>query len=78
MELDDEILQVADVEVGNEDLIVKLKDGRTVTTPLWWYPRLSNAKPAMREKWRIMPFGDAIEWDELDEHISVKGMLRGH
>lgn len=77
LELDDETLQIADVELNEHDLIVRLKDGRTVTTPLWWYPRLVNADADLRRRWTLMPFGDAIEWDELDEHVSVKGMLRG-
>jgi hypothetical protein len=77
LELDDEALQVEAVECNDMELIVSLKDGRRIAAPLWWLPRLLNATPKQRAGWRVMPFGDAIEWPEIDEHVSVKGILRG-
>jgi hypothetical protein len=50
-----------------------LKDGRRIAAPLWWRPRLLDATPEQRANWAIMPFGDAIEWPEIDEHVSIKG-----
>jgi hypothetical protein len=65
------------VECSETELIVSLKDGRRISAPLWWLPRLLEATPAQRSAWQIMPFGDAIEWPEIDEHVGVKGLLRG-
>jgi hypothetical protein len=77
LELEDETLQIEKVDCSNTELSVTLKDGRRVTVPLWWLPRLQRATPKERAGWRIMPFGDAIEWEAIDEHVSVKGLLRG-
>jgi hypothetical protein len=77
LELEDETLQIAAVDCSTRELTVTLKDGRKIAIPLWWLPRLLNATPAQRSAWRIMPFGDAIEWPAIDEHVSVKGLLRG-
>ena len=56
-------------------LTVELADGRTVRTPLWWYPRLLNATPAQRAASRLSKLG--VQWEEIDEDLSVAGMLRG-
>jgi Protein of unknown function (DUF2442) len=77
LELEDEALQIATVDCSETELIVTLKDGRRIAAPLWWLPRLHAATPEQRAKWDIMPFGDAVEWPEIDEHVSVKGLLRG-
>ena len=77
LELDDETLQIETVRCSDAELSVTLKDGRRIAVPLWWLPRLHRATPEQRAAWRIMPFGDAIEWEEIDEHVSVKGLLRG-
>jgi Protein of unknown function (DUF2442) len=52
-----------------------LKDGRKITTPLWWYPRLLRATPQQRANYELSPFG--VHWPEIDEDLSVAGMLRG-
>ena len=70
-------MQVDTVECSEVELTVSLKDGRRISVPLWWLPRLLKAAPEQRAGWQIMPFGDAIEWPEIDEHVSVKGLLRG-
>lgn len=56
-------------------LSVELADGRVVRTPLWWYPRLLKATPAQREASRLSKLG--VHWEEIDEDLSVAGMLRG-
>lgn len=58
-----------------EYLHVTLADGRSLSAPLWWYPRLFKAKPAERNAVEFMPMG--IHWPELDEDISVASILRG-
>jgi hypothetical protein len=77
LELEDETLQIAAVDCSETELVVTLKDGRPIAAPLWWLPRLRDVTPEQRANWAIMPFGDAIEWPELDEHVSLKGLLRG-
>jgi len=61
-----------------EDTIsVDLMDGRTITVPLAWYPRLLNALPEQRTKWEVCGGGYGIHWEEIDEDLSTEGMLRG-
>ena len=57
------------------DLYVRLADGRSIRTPLWWYPRLSQANPGVRARIELQPMG--MHWPDLDEDISVASMLRG-
>lgn len=54
---------------------VRLADGREVTTPLWWYPRLLKATPAQRNTVELMQ--DGVHWPDVDEDLSVRGMLAG-
>jgi hypothetical protein len=56
---------------------VLLQDGREISVPLWWYPRLLKATPEQRERWEITPFGDALHWEEIDEDLDVHGFLIG-
>lgn len=56
---------------------VDLSDGRVIEVPLAWFPRLLNAKPEQRKKYRIGYGGTGIHWDDLDEDISVEGLLAG-
>ena len=58
-------------------LIVDLADGRSLTVPLDWYPRLLHGSQRERQNWQILGNGYAIEWPELDEHIGVEGLLAG-
>jgi len=69
--------RVADVQVSDVELSVRLKDGRTITAPLAWYPRLLHAIKAQRRKWEIAGGGYGIHWAEIDEDLSVEGLLRG-
>ena len=58
-------------------LVVELADGRSLTVPLEWYPRLLHGGESERRNWRILGDGYAIEWPELDEHIGIEGLLAG-
>jgi hypothetical protein len=66
-----------DVRCSDDALIVDLADGRTISVPLVWYPRLLEATPAQRANWRIAGGGFGIHWPELDEDLSTEGLLRG-
>jgi hypothetical protein len=69
--------RVADVEFDAETLSVALMDGRTITVPLAWYPRLLGATPAQRTNWQVAGGGYGIHWPEIDEDLSTEGLLRG-
>jgi len=69
--------RVADVRFDAERLIVDLADGRTIAVPLAWYPRLLNATPAQRANWIKAGGGFGIHWPDVDEDLSVAGLLRG-
>jgi Protein of unknown function (DUF2442) len=69
--------RVADVEITDELLSVRLMDGRTISVPLVWYPRLANASPGQRNNWRISGGGYGLHWEDLDEDLSTEGLLRG-
>ena len=65
------------VSVGSDALVVELADGRTITVPLAWFPRLLHGTPAERENWRLIGAGEGIHWPDLDEDISVASLLAG-
>jgi hypothetical protein len=65
-----------DVPVTDERLIVTLADGRELSAPLAWFPRLSDATAEQRQKWRLIGRGHGIHWPEVDEDISVASLLR--
>ena len=65
------------VTTSDDALIVDLTDGRTITVPLAWFPRLTHGKPAERSKWRLIGGGAGIHWPGLDEDISVESPLAG-
>ena len=65
------------VRFDDDSLWVDLSDGRTVGVPLAWFPRLLNATPAQRARCRISVTGQGLHWEELDEDISVPGLLAG-
>ena len=66
------------VSVTEDTLTVELVDGRTVSVPITWYPRLAHGSPAERENWRLIGEGEGIHWPDLDEDISVEGLLATH
>ncbi|MCD6567787.1 MAG: DUF2442 domain-containing protein [Dehalococcoidia bacterium] len=61
---------------GADRMHVQLSDGREVAIPLEWFPSLRNAAEEQRNKWRLIGHGVGIHWEELDEDISVEGLLR--
>jgi hypothetical protein len=71
------VAEAQQVSVTDDTLVVDLVDGRTVSVPLSWYPRLTHGTPAERSKWRLIGRGEGIHWPDLDEDISVAGLLAG-
>jgi hypothetical protein len=65
------------VVVSDDELTVHLVDGRKVSVPLVWYPRLFNASPEQRREWELIGDGEGIHWPQADEDLSVAGILRG-
>ena len=72
-----EVPDAVGIEVTDEAIKVELSDGRTIWAPLAWYPRLLHAFPAERANWRLIGKGQGIHWSDLDEDISVEGLLAG-
>ncbi len=66
-----------DVLVTEDELAVSLVDGRRVSVPLVWFPRLLHASPAERSNWQLLGDGEGIHWPDVDEDLSVAGLLRG-
>lgn len=69
--------RVADVEVTEDTLTVALMDGRSISVPLVWFPRLLHAAPEQLQNWRISGGGYGIHWADVDEDLSTEGLLRG-
>ena len=69
--------RVRDVRFDADALVVDLMDGRTISVPLAWYPRLASATRSQRAKWEISAAGFGIHWPELDEDFSTEGLLKG-
>lgn len=69
--------RIRNVKVTADTITAYLVDGRTVSVPLSWSWRLSEATPAQRAKWRLIGTGQGIHWPDVDEDISIEGMLRG-
>jgi hypothetical protein len=63
--------------ITNERLSVKLRDGRSISVPLAWYPRLVHGTPEERNNWRLIGNAEGIHWPDLDEDISVENLLMG-
>ena len=61
----------------DDTLVVDLIDGRSISVPLAWYPRLAHGNQAERAHWRLIGEGEGIHWPDLDEDISVEGLLAG-
>ena len=67
-----------DVKVDDIALRVSLDDGRELSVPVEWFPRLRDASPSSRANWRLIGLGEGIHWPEIDEDISVLGLLAGN
>ena len=69
--------KIREIAVSEETITARLSDGRTISVPLSWSWRLSDATPAQREHFEIIGRGEGVRWPDLDEDISVDGMLSG-
>ena len=69
--------RVLDVAFSDDALSVSLRDGRVISVPLVWYPRLLNATSAQRQNWKVAGGGYGIHWPDVDEDLSTEGLLRG-
>jgi hypothetical protein len=73
-----QIPSAQDVKVTDDTLSVDLGDGRTISVPLAWFPRLVHATQEERNNWRLIGNGEGIHWETLDEDISIVGLLAGN
>jgi hypothetical protein len=69
--------RVANVAFSLDSLSVSLKDGRSISVPLTWYPKLLHATEKQRQNWKISGGGYGIHWSDIDEDLSTEGLLRG-
>jgi len=69
--------RVESVSFANDSLVVGLKDGRTISVPLAWFPKLAAASEETLHNWEICGGGYGIHWPDLDEDLSTEGLLRG-
>jgi hypothetical protein len=65
------------VVITEDSVIVDINDGRTISVPLAWYPRLLHSFPEERDRWRLIGNGEGIHWPDLDEDLSVENLLAG-
>ncbi|MBE2233437.1 MAG: DUF2442 domain-containing protein [Anaerolinea sp.] len=65
------------VQVTDDELVIALDDGRRISAPLAWYPRLLHGTPTERNRWRLIANGEGIHWPDLDEDLSVEGVILG-
>jgi len=72
-----ELPRAEDVKVTRDSLMIDLSDGRTISVPLEWFPRLLHATPEERSHWRLIGRGHGVHWGDIDEDISVEGLLAG-
>jgi len=63
--------------LSDESLSVTFADGRVLSVPLWWFPRLLAATPAQRTNWRLIGKGVGVHWPDIDEDLSAEGLLAG-
>jgi len=69
--------QAHNVKCTAETIFVELLDGRTISAPIAWFPRLSQASAEQLDNWELLGDGDGIHWPDLDEDLSVAGLLAG-
>ena len=68
---------IRSVEVTDDEIVARLSDGRTIAVPLAWSWRLSDASPDQRQNFRVIGGGQGVHWPDVDEDISLQGMLHG-
>ena len=71
------LIKAVGVTITDEDITVELSDGRTITVPIVWYPRLLHGTPDERNNWRLIGEGVGIHWPSLDEDISIENLILG-
>jgi hypothetical protein len=69
--------RIKEVRTTEDELIIAFVDGRTLSVPLVWYPRLLHASPEQRSEWRLIGDGEGVHWTQIDEDLSAAGLLRG-
>jgi hypothetical protein len=69
--------RIVDLRLDDDSLTAQLADGRAITVPLAWYPRLLHASEEQRRNWQLAGGGFGIHWPDVDEDLSSEGMLRG-
>lgn len=69
--------RITTIRVTDESIVAELADGRTIGVPLAWSWRLAEATPEQRANWRLTGSGEGVHWPDIDEDISVRGMLDG-
>ncbi len=72
-----QVARIQSVLVTDDSLTVDLTDGRTISVPLAWYPRLMHGTPRERNNWQLIGGGEGIHWPDLDEDLSLVGLLLG-
>lgn len=75
--IDIQSLNAINVSITDDSLNIDLSDGRTISVPLGWYPRLLHGSQAERENWRLIGNGEGIHWVDLDEDISIEHLIAG-
>jgi Protein of unknown function (DUF2442) len=75
--VDTSVPSATHVQVNDTALSVDLSDGRSISVPLAWFPRLTHGSQSERDNWRLIAGGRGIHWNDLDEDISVEGLLAG-
>lgn len=75
--IDLSLVRAKDVRFGDQTLIVELADGRILTVPIAWYPRLAHGTMAERANWQLIGRGQGIHWPNLDEDVGVEDLLVG-
>jgi hypothetical protein len=71
------IVAIESVAVTEDDLVTDFEDGRRISLPLAWYPRLLHATPAERSNWRLVGNGEGVHWPDLDEDVSAENLIFG-
>ena len=72
-----DIPHAVNVIIREDTLTIELDDGRTISIPIAWYPRLLHASKVERQGWRLIGKGHGIHWEDIDEDISIEGILAG-
>ncbi len=75
--VDIKIPSIENVCLTEDTLSIDLSDGRTISVPIAWYPRLLHATPDEKKNWRLIGRGHGIHWEDIDEDISVESLLAG-